>query len=76
MAALTARNFLAPIINSAKVKKPWIHLVSILSQDAHKEKGTSFGSLVHFVFYNKCPKICLCKGIEELLKVVGSKILS
>lgn len=65
MAALTARNFLAQVISSAKVKKTWIHLVSILPQEAHKEKGTSFGFLVHFIFCNKCPKIYLCEGIED-----------
>lgn len=43
----------------------WTHLVSTLSQEAHKEKGTS----VHFIFHNKYPKISLC-GIEELVKVV------
>lgn len=53
---LTTKNYLAQNINSAQVKKPWTHLVSILSQEAYKE-DTSFGSLVYFIFYYKCPKI-------------------
>lgn len=70
VASLVTRHPLAQIINSAKAEKPWTHPVSTLSQEATKEKGISSDSSVHFIFYNKYPKICLCKGIEELLKVV------
>lgn len=68
-AMLTTKNYPAQNISSAEAEKPWSHLVSTLSREAHREKGTSFGSLVHFMFDNKCPNIWLC-GIEELLKVV------
>lgn len=47
LATLTTKNYLVQNINSAKVEKPWTHLVSAQSQEAPTEKGASFGSSVH-----------------------------
>lgn len=64
VANLTRKNYVAQNINSVKVEKPWLYFASTLSQEAHKEKAAALGSSVHFILYNKHPKIWRC-GIEE-----------